>query len=106
MTSSRIEVAGGGAVASCSTADRAIDALRAIGPTAHLVVDLTAFPELPASIRSQSLPCASIVGFAPHVREELLEAAAATCDEVLARGAVARYVERLAASTSLQSGER
>jgi hypothetical protein len=69
-----------------------------------IVIDLTAFPDLPKQLREAgSTARLRIVGFAPHVRVELPEAGAETCDEVLPRGAVARAVALLAQASPIQS---
>lgn len=64
------------------------------GGIALIVLDLQGFAELAPRLREQS-PELAIVGFAPHVQEELMDAARAHCTEVLPRGAVVKGFERL-----------
>lgn len=62
---------------------------------AYVLVDLAGFADLPRKIRDfagENAP--RIVGFAPHVREDLLGAGREVCDEVVVRGAaVKRFPE-------------
>jgi hypothetical protein len=64
-------------------------------PDAAVFVDLTAFPELPAQIAHREGP---VHGFAPHVREDLLDAARDACASVLPRGAAIKRFGVLARS--------
>lgn len=53
------------------------------------LVDLSEFAEDIPSIRTL-VPNSYIIGFAPHVKVDLLEQGRSSCDKVLARGAVVR----------------
>jgi hypothetical protein len=103
MTASRIEASGGAAVQTLRSADAVIEAVNAANGPITAVVDLTAIPALPAQLRAGSASQLHVIGFAPHVRVELLDAAADTCDEVLPRGAVARTIARLVEAAPVQS---
>ena len=99
MTSSRLECAAGLDVRRFGSADELLAAAVQEGAGAVVVVDLTAYPELPERLRSLgSGGPAAIVAFAPHVQEELLDDARAHADLVVPRGAVmqglGRQVER------------
>lgn len=62
----------------------------------YLLVDLTGFAELPGKIRESSdFIDLKIVAFAPHVREDLLDAARELCDVVLPRGAAVKRFPNL-----------
>lgn len=91
MTASRLELAEGLDVRRVSSAELLLASLADV-PDAVAVIDLTAFPELPAQLRDaqSSLRHVPIVAFAPHVRVDLLEAARANADLVAPRGAVVR----------------
>ncbi len=91
MTASRLEGADGLDVRRMSSEARVVDALRDAGSEVVVVVDLTAFPDLPERLRrADSPPVAAIVAFAPHVQEHLLDAARAHADVVVPRGAVVK----------------
>ena len=92
MTASRFS-APGHEVTVARSMEQARARLRA-SPVAVLVIDLTAFPAGAGDLR-ESAGGATVVGFAPHVREDLLGPAAETCDVVLPRGAVARRLPHL-----------
>ena len=65
-------------------------------PAGLCLIDLMALPDLPRQLREDGrFPRLPIVGFAPHVHVELLEAAREWCDESLPRGAVVSGFERL-----------
>jgi hypothetical protein len=93
MTSSRIELQSGVPLRRIARRDAVVEALRE-APAVAVVVDLTAFPDLPADLRNRGHEGA-IIGFAPHVRTDLIEAAAPHCNQVLPRGAVARKLAQV-----------
>lgn len=94
MTASRLEGSDGLDVRRASSADRAIELAldAAAGPgTATVVVDLTAFPELPERLHGVEFAVRpAIVAFAPHVQEHLLDEAREHADVVVPRGAVVK----------------
>lgn len=98
MTASRLQLEAGD-LRRCSTAERALDALRA-APGAVLVVDLTAFPDLASRVREEFPGAGRIVGFAPHVRTDLLDAARQWCDDVVPRGSMVKHFARHAGMES------
>ena len=68
----------------------------AAGPIAWVIIDLET-PELDlAALQQAAGPECRLIGYAPHVREELMQQAqAAGCHAVLTRGQAVRSVERL-----------
>lgn len=90
MTASRLELAEGVEVRSMGSEERLLELLEQ-HPNAFVVIDLTAFSDLPERLARSGAPaCAGVVAFGPHVQEELLEAARPHADVVAARGAVVR----------------
>ena len=90
MTASRLELTDGLDVRRISTVDRLLAAVDA-APEAVVVVDLSAFPDLPAQLAAPDAPVhGPVIAFAPHVLEELLDSARDCADLVLPRGAVAK----------------
>ena len=95
MTSSRLELAEGVDVTTFGSADRLLEAL-ADAPDAVVVVDLTGFADLPPRLRAADAPQhAGIVAFAPHIHEDVLDAARRDADLVAPRGAVANGLRAL-----------
>lgn len=90
MTSSRLELLEGVEVRRFSDEARLIAALEA-DPEAFVVIDLPAFPDLAERLAAVDAPtCAGVLGFAPHIHEELLEHNRQFADLVSPRGAVVR----------------
>jgi hypothetical protein len=101
MTASRLELLEGVDVRRFSTVERLEDALRD-DPSAFVVIDLPAYPDLPQRLAGEgALPTAGVIAFAPHVHEELMDAARPYVDLVAPRGATVRslaaQLERVAA---------
>ncbi len=92
MTSSRLELAAGVDVVRAGSEDRLDEELQS-HPDAVVVVDLTAFADVPGRIRA-SEPDRVIVAFAPHVHEDLLDAAREHADLVVPRGSVMQGLDR------------
>jgi hypothetical protein len=105
MVASRLELAAGVEVRragdDAAVRERLAQALEEAGPQddgVAVVVDLVGFPELPRTIRSWhdlgGAGAVPVVAFAPHVREDLLDAAREHADVVAARGAVVKDLAR------------
>lgn len=60
------------------------------------LVDLAAFPDLPRQLRELHGGTVRIVGFAPHVQMDVLEAGKEFCDLVVPRGAAVKRFAALA----------
>jgi hypothetical protein len=90
MTSSRLELSEGLDVRRVTTRERLVEEL-AQAPDAVVVVDLTAFADLPEWLAGVDAPqCGGVVAFAPHVRVDLMDAARPYADLVAPRGATVR----------------
>ena len=90
MTASRLEGAVGFDVRRLGSEAKLLAALRD-DPAAVVVIDLTAFPQLPATLADGDAPrAAAVIAFAPHVQEELLDQARSHVDLALPRGAVVK----------------
>ncbi len=94
MTASRLEGAAGLEVRRLSTLERVLSGVEE-HPDAVLVVDLTAFPELPERLRIDGSKIGAIVAFAPHVNVDLLEEARSHADLVAPRGAAVKNLPGL-----------
>lgn len=60
------------------------------GSALVVVVDLATCAEVPARVRELYGTALVVLGFAPHVQVELLEAGRASCTRVLPRGSVVK----------------
>lgn len=96
MTSSRLELVADLDVRRFADEERLLAEL-AQDPSAVVVVDLAAFPELPRLLRERDTPVGGIVAFAPHIHEALLDQARPFADVVAPRGAAANGLARLVA---------
>jgi len=95
MTASRLEPHPVLRVRRLSSEDRVREAVAEADEPFVVVIDLSAFPDLPSRLREQNpRGLAGVVAFAPHVQEELLEAARGDADVVAPRGAVVKALER------------
>ena len=98
MFGARVRSAAPGAV----VAQRPEPVLEAVGRATMLVLVELEVPgsvELIEGVRARA-PDARVVGFAPHVREELLASARDAGAEVLPRGAFVKRLQELVASAS------
>jgi hypothetical protein len=92
MTASRLEGTEGLDVRRISSEARLFDQFESIESSESVVVviDLTAFPNVPERLLEEDFREHAIIAFAPHVQEELLEAARPSVDLALPRGAVVK----------------
>lgn len=91
MLWSRIESQLSGPIARCTREEQVDTALAGRDPagSAVVLVDVVAFPGLARRVREVD-EGATIVGWAPHVAADAIEAAREDCDLVVSRGAIAQ----------------